>query len=145
VLSGLSTFVQPLTIGNTPYLTTYSIMIGTNDLGLGISPSTTYANIQSICSTVRSYGVANVAVFTILPASPYGSESQRQVLNGLIRSGGACLYTILDVGNDLTIGQAGQNANPTYYQSDMIHPTAAGDTIIGVNYYLPFLQYLKFH
>lgn len=108
----------------------YSLMIGTNDnVALSGDYTTSYAHIQSICSTIAATG-ASVVVFTILPANISGMETFRQGLNSLIRGGGACSYTIADVGNDATIGQAGQWSNTTYYQSDGIHPTVAGQTII---------------
>jgi lysophospholipase L1-like esterase len=102
----------------------YSLMVGTNDS----FNSVYYSDIQSICSSVTGTG-ASMIVLTNLPSTT-GTEVSRQAWNTLIRNGGSCSYTVADVGNDSTIGQAGQNANLTYYQSDGIHPTAAGDAII---------------
>lgn len=106
----------------------FSVMTGTNDNEQSVSVSTTYANIQSICSSVAATG-ASVIVFTILPGSTV-NETNRQSLNALIIAGGACSYTIADVGSDSTIGQAGQWSNATYYQADGLHPTTAGDAIV---------------
>lgn len=112
----------------------YTLMIGTNDINTGVSTATTYANIQSICSSVTATGAKMVAL-TVLPATLANNfETNRQALNTLIRNGGACSYIIADVGNDATIGQAGQQTNTTYYQGDQVHPTAAGDTIIAGYY-----------
>lgn len=122
----------------------YSLMIGTNDIHSNIPVATIYANIQSICSQVTANNRARMIVFTILPGNPWTDETQRQTLNTLIRNGGACTYTVADVGNDPTIGQAGQNGNLTYYNSDALHPTAAGDAIIGISYLRPALQSLGF-
>ena len=111
----------------------YSILIGLNDYWLsGSSAATIYANIQTICSTVSGYSSSpSVIVFTELPAAVSGWETVRQSLNTLIRNGGSCPYTVADVGNDATIGQAGENTNLTYYNSDQIHPNNAGSLIIG--------------
>jgi len=106
----------------------YSLMTGTNDIEQSVPTATTYANIQSICADVTGAG-ASMILLTILPASTV-NETNRQALNSLIRGGGSCSYIIADVGNDATIGQAGQWSNTTYYQADGLHPTAAGDTII---------------
>lgn len=142
----IPTSVGPTLVNYNSSLLAYSLMIGTNDIGHGITPATVYANIQSACASVKSYNPSvHVIVFTVLPAAPYGSEVDRQNLNSLIRSGGSCTYSVADVGNDSTIGQVGQNSNLTYYQPDGIHPTAAGDAIIGLNYLLPALQALGFH
>lgn len=119
----------------------YTLMCGTND---GANPTGVYATMQAMCSTVQGYGATQIVFLTLLPAAGKGGtfEAFRQSLNTLIRAGGSCATTVSDPGNDATIGQAGQSSNLTYYQSDQIHPTAAGDTIIGVNYLRPTLQSL---
>ncbi len=72
-----------------------------------------------------------MVLFSPTPANIAGWETVRQSLRTLEIAGGACSYTFQDVGNDPTIGQAGQWSNLTYYQSDGIHPTtAAGFAII---------------
>ena len=116
----------------------YTLGVGANDLAnSGLTPAATYANIQSICSSITA-AVAGVKIIlmTVLPGnfsgSTFGStfELNRQALNTLERTGGTCPMILADVGNDATIGQAGQWSNATYYQADGIHPTAAGDAII---------------
>ena len=128
----------------------FTVMIGTNDIRTGVSQATSYANIQNICSTMHAINSTPIYVFTILPsnivpASGPDFETQRQALNTLIRNGGVCPYTVLDVGNDATIGQAGDQNNLTYFSSDGIHPTDAGQAIIANSYLLPALQSLGVH
>lgn len=121
----------------------YSVMIGANDIHSGIAVATTYANIQNICTQVTAVGLRMV-VLTVLPGNPWVDETQRQALNTLIRGGGACPYTLADVGNDPTIGQAGQNSNSTYYYGDGLHPRTTGNAIIGITYLRAALQSLGF-
>ncbi len=117
-------------------------MIGINDwANAGMSAATTYSNIQSICSTVTAAGGARMVLFSPLPANITGWETVRQSLRTLEAAGGACPYTYSDVGNDGTIGQAGQWSNATNYQADGVHPTAAGDAIIAT-YMLTAIQSL---
>ncbi len=101
----------------------YTLMIGTNDN----FNTSNYSKIQTICATVVAAG-ASMVMLTNLPCTGC-NETNRQSWNTLIRNGGACSYTVADVGNDPTIGQAGNNLNLTYYQ-DGTHPTAAGDAIV---------------
>ena len=143
VIGHLSTAVTPQLTSwastNGPVI--YTLMIGADDIFNGVTPATVYSNIQSICSTVTAVGSTKFVIFTVLPASTV-NETNRQSLNTLIRNGGSCSMTVADVGNDPTIGQAGDDTNTTYYQADQVHPTAAGQQIVALKYMLPALQSL---
>ncbi|MBV8903938.1 MAG: hypothetical protein JOZ22_09920 [Acidobacteriia bacterium] len=118
----------------------YTVMAGTEDFQRCASgtctptASATYANIQSMCSAVRNATGASIIVFTLPPANLSANsdsfESFRQDLNGLIRNGGSCSYTVADVGSDGLIGQPKQWSNVYYYEPDGIHLTRAGQAII---------------
>lgn len=47
---------------------------------------------------------------------------------------------LVDVGDDPNFGQAGQYANPTYYQADLVHPTATMLNDMTNNYYGPCMK-----
>jgi lysophospholipase L1-like esterase len=105
---------------------------GTNDLDASVSPTTVYNNIKSYCQNRQAAGW-KVVVCTILPRSSSSGtfESDRQTVNANVRSGYATFADALaDVGNDTTIGQAGQNTNQTYYIGDNIHLRPVGYAIV---------------
>lgn len=107
---------------------------GTNDITNGASAATAYSRLVAYCQA-RQLAGWKVAVFTCLPRTTTGSvpdfEAKRQDFNTSIRNNWASFAdTLVDIGNDATIGVAGAETNATYYQADQIHPTAAADTII---------------
>ncbi len=135
IIDHLSTVISPqLSAWTGLSKRVYTLMIGTNDN----FNTSNYSKIQTICATVVAAG-ASMVMFTNLPCTGC-NETNRQSWNTLIRNGGACSYTVADVGNDPTIGQAGDNLNLTYYQ-DGTHPKAAGDAIIAT-YVVTALQSL---
>lgn len=145
VIARIPTTVQPLP-AMYPHAAnlTYWLMIGTNDIRANSrSAAYVYANIQTICSTVKGYGFNNVVVSTILPWEAGTSEAVRLALNTLIRNGGSCTYTVADTGSDPTMGQVASPMNTTYY-FDQLHPTAVGDVLIATTYFRSALQGLGF-
>ncbi len=113
----------------------FCIWYGRNDLVVGgATPATVFSNLKTYCQAIKTARAdATVIIFTELPsAGGAGYETDRQTLNTSIRSEVSPPWDyICDIGNDATIGQAGQNLDATYYSnSDHIHPTFAGDTII---------------
>lgn len=124
----------------------YSVMIGINDLKNGADPNTEYASLMGMCQSIVVQSGVPMIIFTVLPSNflTVPQEANRITYNGLIRAGNpACGYSVADVASDGTIGQPGDQNNVTYYQ-DGTHPTAAGDTIIGVTYMRPQLTSLGF-
>lgn len=108
-------------------------LCGTNDLYGGANAATTYNRIVAYHTARRAAGYKTVA-FTILPRSDGGTpgsfEADRQTVNTNIRNNWAGWADALaDVAANATIGDAGDEANPTYYQ-DLIHLTTAGYAIV---------------
>lgn len=117
---------------------------GTNDIASGATVADTYANIKAYCEARKAIGW-KVIVLSMLPRIEGGAttETKRQALNALLRadfpstmatnilSGASWADLLVDVGNDATVGQAGQNLNTTYY-TDGTHMAAAGYRIIAV-------------
>ncbi len=106
----------------------------TNDLFFGASAATAYANYVTLCGLARARGFKIVAM-TCLPRSNVGTpgsfEADRQTVNTSIRNNYASFADALaDVGADTTIGDAGDELNLTYYQSDKVHMTDAGYDIV---------------
>lgn len=106
---------------------------GTNDLSIGTAEATVYSNTVAYCQARQAAGF-KVVVLTTLPrtGNTVGNfETLRQSLNTSIRSNWATFADALaDVGNDPTIGQAGDTANLTYYYTDGIHLINAGYAIV---------------
>lgn len=125
---------------------------GTNDLYDSRTPAASYASLQNIVSMINASGFTNIAVVTCLPRDASGSapgqtvwEAERQTFNALIRSGyGAAgadsSVTVLDIGNDPTIGTPTAYMNTAYYP-DNTHPYgAAAVAIISNNYMIPWIN-----
>lgn len=112
---------------------------GTNDIFTGLTADATYTHFLTCCAAWRAAGFKVVAV-TILPMGA-AVEVQRLRYNTLIRSDPSRYDVLADMGNDGTIGQSGQSLNETYYNTDHIHPIAAGHTIIARDYIIPSIQW----
>lgn len=110
----------------------YIIFAGTNDLKLGGTAADTWQRIQDLAALAHLRRL-KVVQLTILPRSDAGTpgsfEADRQTINTNIRNNSGLFDAIADVGNDATIGQAGDETNGTYYQ-DLVHLTTAGNAII---------------
>jgi hypothetical protein len=108
----------------------------TNTLAPGtVSVATAEAQWTSLCAAARGTG-AKVVSSTILPctssgvANPTLFETQRQTINTWMRGQGTTYWDALaDLGGDATIGAPGATLNATYYQSDQVHLTNAGQQI----------------
>lgn len=103
---------------------------GTNDLYGGDTGATAYADYVSFATNRRNNGFAVIA-FTILPRSdagtPGGYETERQTFNTLIRaSWRQYADALVDVAADTAIGDAGDEANTTYYHTDLVHLNNTG-------------------
>lgn len=98
------------------------------------TPAETYALMQSIATAARAAGYQKIVVLTCLPRVTGGNgnfESDRQAFNTLLRAGYASFADALaDVAADSRIGDAGDNADLTYYQADQVHLNDTGRAII---------------
>lgn len=106
---------------------------GTNDLYLGASAATLQANYEAYCAARQAAGYKVVAC-TILPRSnsgtPVGFEAARQTFNTWLRANYLTFADALaDFAADPTMGDAGDETNPTFYL-DLVHPTDAGYNIL---------------
>ena len=137
--------------------TNYAIVwLGTNDIAYStaITASSLYATMVSEVSYLLAHGFSKVGVVTLLPRgggflngqTTSGFEAVRETgnagtgYNDLVRNGAAAHgYTVIDVGSDATIGQAGQWSNTTYFVSDHTHLTDAGQSYFFTNYISPTL------
>ena len=118
---------------------------GTKDLYFGASAATTYNNIKTYAAARKAAGW-RVVILSILPRSagtpPPTFEADRQTVNAAlladfptatahtnITSGGAYADYLINIGADTTIGEPGDQTNPTYY-ADLVHLTNAGYAIV---------------
>jgi lysophospholipase L1-like esterase len=110
--------VRP-TLSRTPtYLT---LMIGTNNIAVGMPPATIYAAIVKYLSQAIYDGFYPI-LMTLTPAIGHGSQTDRDDLNALIL---ASPYPVFDAAAVLP-----DPSDLTYY-SDGLHPTAAGNMLLG--------------
>ncbi len=103
---------------------------GTNDLFFGASAATTYSRMVAYYTARKAAG-EKVIAFTILPRSDAGTpgtfEADRQTVNTSLRANWATYADALcDVAADSRIGDAGDELNTTYYQSDHVHLNTTG-------------------
>ena len=114
----------PFQIARAPYARQNIVLMlgGHNTLKNTGSAATTLAEVAAYVVQARALGF-HVLVGTLLPGSDL-NESERTILNTSIRS--TYGVDVIDFASDSLMGQAGQNANATYYNPDRIHPIAAG-------------------
>lgn len=110
------------------------VWAGTNDLTLGTSAASTYNAIAAACTTLKAAGFT-VIVGTLLPrgdgAAPVDFETKRTTINTSIRTNYATIATgLFDPAADPRIGDAGDNADGTYYNADQLHMVAAGYGVV---------------
>lgn len=106
------------------------VFYGTNDLGGGASAATVLGYLQSIWSRVKSTN-GKVVAFTIAPRADSGwtaaKEIERVALNASIVAASANYDALVDV---TSISQLSDPNNATYFQSDKLHFTTAGQTAL---------------
>ena len=102
------------------------IFLGANVIGNKALYQAAFEAIQSAAQCFKKNGW-KVLVLTIMDQNT--SISYMDSLNGLIRSG----FTrdeVVDIAADPRLGAAGASNNTTYFQTDKLHPTTAGQQII---------------
>ena len=101
------------------------VWIGTNDMAAGATNTTVYNNLVTYCQARRAAGW-KVIVRTMIPRIAV-SDTVRLAFNSSIRANWPTFADGLDdLGNDPILGQAGVQANTSYYAADQIHLTPAG-------------------
>lgn len=137
--ANVSTRVTPLASG----VTNFAVISegGSNDLAAGRTAAQLYADQETYGTAVKGVG-GKVGICTVLPRA--GIEASRQSYRALLLAdftvatanpliwlaGPGVTYAdvLIDVGNDSTIGQSGDNTNTIYYE-DGLHPTGQGHVI----------------
>ena len=114
------------------------VWLGTNDLFNSVAAATVYAYLLQIWAYERSQGKL-VMAYTIMSRSnsgtPGGFNAARATLNALIRGDPSQYDYLVDVGANQIMGYNGAETNTTYFQSDLVHPTNAGQQIIAYMVY----------
>ncbi len=97
--------------------------------------STALTNLANFTAARRATGWQVIGV-TMLPrggasVSNANYESQRQTFNSTYRANAGGIYwdALFDIGNDATIGQAGDQTNATYFTTDQTHQVLPGVAI----------------
>ena len=102
----------------------------TNDLFFGATVPQAYANIINDVLARRAVGF-KALVATVLPranaGTPVGFEASRLAVNQRIRANWPSFADgLIDIGADPRIGQAGQEADPNWYDGSLVHLNTAG-------------------
>lgn len=146
MLANLSTNVYPVitSIHSAGRKAICSCMGGTNDIHLGDTASQVYTTASSYFQDCKSNGADFCVAWTLMGAIGEGAgfEATRQSFNTMLRSGYASIGVdyLVDIGADPSMGNANSSANSTLFQSDEIHPTAFGYTILGNYFAMTLLQ-----
>lgn len=102
---------------------------GTNDLGDGATPSSTFSYLEQFCQHARSMGW-KVLVVTMI--SRIGLDVQKDILNPLIQNNWQLFSDgLVDLGSDPYLGVDGAYASTTWFYTDGIHLTDAGYSRVG--------------
>ncbi len=114
---------------------------GTNDIYFGATADTAISRMTTYVTARKSAGFS-VAVCTILPRNDFpgtstlpddkktNHELRRQAFNNTLRSTLAGADRLIDFASDTRIGDNGDENNTTYYGSDLVHPTTAGNALL---------------
>jgi len=106
----------------------YSIFGGTNDIATNNTPTFTYGQILKAVQTAKLAGLRPF-VWTMLDRQSL--QTGKNALNTLIRSGAVVNgYYLVDGAQNALLGADGASTNTTYFQADLIHPTAAGQVLL---------------
>jgi len=107
---------------------------GTNDIYFGATAEEAYNNLVSYCQARRSAGY-KVVIVTLLPRSnagtPVGFDTDRLSVNTNIRNNWTTFAdAIADVASNTAIGDAGDELDTIYYNSDKVHMTDTGYGVV---------------
>jgi acyl-CoA thioesterase I len=139
--TNFATYTAPLKL-STARNNILTLLCGTNDLTASRTAAQAWGNIQSIVTQAKAAGFT-VLLGTVLPLGA-SYETARTALNGFITAGysAAGAVGLIPFASSPVMGQGGQNV-PPYFNSDNLHPTAAGYAImapIALNAVAPWLQ-----
>ncbi len=103
----------------------YICMAGINSIGT-VSEADMKTQLTSIVTTMQAAG-AEVTLLTILPAVGISDETKRQNVNSWLVAGSSGADNVVDLRNVTGL----TDPSDTTYFSDGVHPTSAGEKIIG--------------
>lgn len=114
----------------------YCLWAGTNDISNNLETGlATYTYFKTRCQDVLAAGANYVIALTCLPRASGnpGFETQRQLFNGYLRNlpNEVSGVVLVDIAADSRIGDAGDNMDATYYNSnDHTHLNDTGYAIV---------------
>ena len=107
-----------------------ALLGGINDIAALETPASIYADLKAYWLAIRNAGGLIIAA-TLLPAGTLAQiETDRQALNTLIKSDLSLYDGLIDFGNNVLIGQPGDQDNLTYYLADKVHPNYEGNKVM---------------
>ena len=119
------------------------LVCGRNNLGSGVSPATTFAQMEAYISAAKATGYT-VVVQTVI-SSFNVNNTDRATLNTLIRNNAvADGYTVMDVAADPNLGCDLCYLSPVYFL-DLVHLTYDAGMPIQAAYLKSTLQSLGFN
>jgi lysophospholipase L1-like esterase len=95
--------------------------------------------LKAYCLAQRAAGWNKIAVLTILPQTTSGFNAFRDAANALIVADTSFYDAIVRLDQDSVLGCDACAANTTYYNTDGIHPTTAGENLLAADV-VPVLQ-----
>jgi lysophospholipase L1-like esterase len=111
----------------------YSVLAGSNDGCLDGTVAQFVADVVAFCAARKAAGWNAVIIGTVLPRTDAGgpmTDSNRVIYNSTITAAGWAAANgidgVFDLASDTIMGNIANCSNPTYYNSDQIHPTTAG-------------------
>lgn len=124
--------------------TAVSISCGVNDFNLeGHTAAQIYSDMLTLVGLIKASGATPI-INTLMDTTHAGWEAVQTSLNTSIRNGAAANgYLVSDWGGDANLGCSGCASNLTYFRSDGVHPTPAGEAI-QANYLASVLAGLGF-
>lgn len=115
----------------------YSVFPGSNDGCIDGTVATFVSEVVAFCAARKAAGWNAVIIGTVLPRADISGpllETNRLAYNSTITASGWAAANgidgIFDLGGDPTMGNIATCSNPTYYNTDLIHPTTAGHAIL---------------
>lgn len=127
--------IHPL-FGPTRLRNVIGIQGGWNDLIAGqADPETILSRWRCLVAMARSSGfqvIAQTMTAGNLSVQPADAEASRQAINTAIRAGIPGPYgdAVADAGGDAILGDPANTGNATYWQSDQLHLTPAGYSLV---------------
>jgi hypothetical protein len=107
------------------------VLAGGGDFRNGASASSVYSEVKTYCRERREAGFS-VVLLTVLPTNrPETFEATRLAYNAMVREHWETFADgLADIGADPRIGDTGDELDQQFYQSDALHLTNAGNSVM---------------